>query len=147
MSIAEKQERVVAEFSGIPEWEDRYKRIIALGRDLPAMPEALKTDDKKVRGCSSTVWLHANGIGDRVEYVADSDALIVRGLIALLIQVYSGEKAEEILAAKPQFIEQLGLNAHLSPNRANGLSAMVMQIKKEALNVLMAAKRRMQTET
>jgi cysteine desulfuration protein SufE len=141
MSIAEKQQALVAEFQRIPEWEDRYKRIIDLARNLPAMPNALKTDDKKVRGCSSTVWLHSERKDDRVEYLADSDAVLVRGLVAILMQVYSGEKAEDILATPPTFIEQLGLNTNLSPNRANGLVSMVNQIKKLALDAVMAAKR------
>jgi cysteine desulfuration protein SufE len=141
MSIAEKQQALLAEFQRIPQWEDRYKRIIDLARNLPPMPDALKTDDKKVRGCSSTVWLHSERKNDRVEYLADSDAVLVRGLVAILMQVYSGEKAEDILATPPAFIEQLGLNTNLSPNRANGLVSMVNQIKKLALDAVMAAKR------
>lgn len=146
MSLNDTINAIVAEFDGLPEWEDRYKRIIALAKTLPAMPEALKTDDKKVRGCSSTVWLHADRRGDRVDYQADSDAVLVRGLVALLIRVYSGARAEEILATPPSFIERLGLNANLSPNRANGLTAMVTQIRRLALDALMAVKRERPTE-
>jgi len=144
---AEAMAAIIAEFDALPEWEDRYKRIIALAKTLPAMPETLKTDEKKVRGCSSTVWLHADRRGDRVEYQADSDAVLVRGLVALLVRVYSGARAEEILATSPTFIERLGLNAaNLSPNRANGLSAMVTQIRRLALEALMAYKKDRPTE-
>ncbi len=128
-SILEKEARLVDEFQAIPEWEERYKRIIAMARELAPMPDALKTDENKVRGCSSTVWLHADYDGARIAYAADSDAVLVRGLVALLLRVYSGHTPDEILAAPPEFIEEMGLNAHLSPNRANGLTAMVKQIK------------------
>ena len=146
MNLPAKIDAIVAEFAALPAWEDRYKRIIALAKDLPAMPDALKTDDRKVRGCSSTVWLHAEREGDRVLYHADSDAVLVRGLVALLMRVYSGERAEDILAASPTFIERIGLNANLSPNRANGLSSMVTQIRKQALDAFMAWKRDRPTE-
>jgi len=144
--LTAKTDRIVAEFSALPGWEDRYKRIIALAKDLPAMPDALKTDERKVRGCSSTVWLYAERDGDRVVFLADSDAVLVRGLVALLVQVYSGERAEDILATQPTFIERIGLNANLSPNRASGLSAMVTQIRKQALDALMEWKRSRPTE-
>ena len=146
VSLPAKIETIVAEFAALPGWEDRYKRIIALAKDLPAMPDALKTDERKVRGCSSTVWLHAERHGDRVVYLADSDAVLVRGLVALLVKVYSGERAEDILATQPTFIERIGLNANLSPNRASGLSSMVTQIRKQALDALMAWKRNRPTE-
>jgi cysteine desulfuration protein SufE len=146
MSLQQTIDEIVAEFTAIADWEERYKRIIALARDLPAMPEHLKTDERKVRGCSSTVWLHAERRGDRVEYFADSDAVLVRGLVALLLKVYSQQKAEEILATQPTFIEHIGLNQNLSPNRANGLTAMVTQIRKYALEALMAFNKERPTE-
>jgi len=146
VSLPDKIDSIVAEFAALPGWEDRYKRIIALAKDLPAMPDALKTDERKVRGCSSTVWLHAERDGGRLIYLADSDAVLVRGLVALLLRVYSGERAEEILAVAPTFIERIGLNANLSPNRANGLASMVTQIRKQALDALMAWKRERPTE-
>jgi cysteine desulfuration protein SufE len=147
VSLNDKIDRIVADFAALPEWEDRYKRIIALAKTLPPMPETLKTEERKVRGCSSTVWLHADRRGDRVEYLADSDAVLVRGLVALLVQVYSGERAEEILATPPTFIERIGLNAaNLSPNRASGLTAMVTQIRRLALDALMAVKKERPTE-
>ncbi|MBA2481073.1 MAG: SufE family protein [Planctomycetes bacterium] len=133
MSILQTQARLVAEFQAIPDWEERYKRIIAMARDLQPMPEAHKVDENKVRGCSSTVWLHADFDGERITYEADSDAVLVRGLVALLLAVYSGHTPDEVLNAPPEFIEEMGLNAHLSPNRASGLTAMVRQIQLYAM--------------
>jgi cysteine desulfuration protein SufE len=134
MSILQKQATIVAEFEALPQWEDRYKRIIKLGQALPALDEAHKRDENKVRGCSSTVWLVAEKREDgRVLYHADSDAILVRGLVSLLLEVYSGHRPEEILSAPPEFIEELGLNQKLTANRANGLAAMVKQIKTYAL--------------
>lgn len=128
MSILTDMARLVDEFQALPDWESRYKRIIALAKELRPMPEDLKTDANKVRGCSSTVWLHAELKDGNVVFLADSDAVLVRGLVALLLKVYSGHPASEILKAPPDFIEELGLNVNLSPNRANGLTAMVKQI-------------------
>lgn len=133
MSILQLQARLVAEYQALPTWEERYQKIIALGRALPPLPEEFRTDANKVRGCSSTVWLHATSEGDKVVFHADSDAAIPKGLAALLVQVYSGRTAKEILAAPPEFIEELGLNQNLSPNRANGLTAMVRQLMAYAL--------------
>ncbi len=132
-TIAEKQAALMAEFSALPDWEARYQRIIAIARDLPAMPDEWKTDGNKVRGCSSTVWLFAQLHDGHVDYSADSDAVLVRGLIALLLKVYSGHPPAEILATPASFIERMGLNANLSPNRASGLTAMVKQIMIYAL--------------
>lgn len=129
----EKQAALVAEFSALGGWEERYQRIIALARSLPPLPEEHRIDANKVRGCSSTVWLHATESGGLVTYHADSDAVLVRGLVALLLSVYSGQPPAEILAAPPTFIQELGLNQNLSPNRANGLSAMAKQIMVYAL--------------
>jgi cysteine desulfuration protein SufE len=128
MSILQTQARLVAEYQALPDWESRYQKIIALGRALPPLPEEFRTDANKVRGCSSTVWLHATHEGERIVFHADSDAAIPKGLVALLLQVYSGQPAKAILAAPPEFIEELGLNQNLSPNRANGLTAMVKQL-------------------
>lgn len=128
MSILHDMARLVDEFQAQPDWESRYKRIIDRAKRLTPMPEALKSDDNKVRGCSSTVWLHAELKDGKVVYLADSDAVLVRGLVAILLEVYSGHTPAEILAAPPEFIEEMGLNVNLSPNRANGLTAMVRQI-------------------
>ncbi len=146
MSVPEKIDRIVAEFAALPDWESRYKRIIALANLLPPMPEDLKTDSRKVRGCASDVWLHSTRTDDRLTFVADSNAIITKGLVALVVGVYSGERSEDILGTPPTFIERLGLNANLSPNRANGLVAMVTQIKKLALDALMAYKRECPTQ-
>lgn len=127
-TIAEKQAALEAEFAALPDWEARYQRIIALAKGLPPLEERHRIEGNRVRGCSSTVWLWADLADGRVTYQADSDAVLVRGLVALLIHVYSGHSPSEILAAKPAFIERLGLNQNLSPNRANGLTAMVKQI-------------------
>lgn len=133
MSILDTQARLIADFEACASWEERYQRIIAIGRQLEPLAGDHKRDENQVRGCSSTVWLHAWPEDGRVYYAADSDAVIVRGLIALLLQVYSGHRPADILAAPPEFIEELGLNQNLSANRANGLAAMVKQIKTYAL--------------
>jgi cysteine desulfuration protein SufE len=133
MSILQIQARLVAEYQALPTWEERYQKIIALGRALPSLAEDFRTEGNKVRGCSSTVWLYATHDGERIIFHADSDAAIPKGLAALLVQVYSGHTAKEILGAPPEFIEELGLNQNLSPNRANGLTAMVKQLMAYAM--------------
>jgi len=131
--ILQLQAALVERFEALPDWEERYKLIIAYGRTLASLPEAFRTEANKVRGCASTVWLAAAFDGRVVTYHADSDAILVRGLIALLLAVYSGHTPQEILDAPPAFIEELGLNTHLTTNRANGLSAMVRQLMVYAL--------------
>lgn len=133
MGILQKQMAIIGEFDQLENWEDRYKLIIKKGRALPDLPETEKTDDAKVRGCSSSVWLHADCEDGKVHYRADSDAILVRGLVAMLLDVYNDEEPAEIIKHEPLFIEELGLNQHLSSNRANGLSSMVKQIKTYAL--------------
>ncbi len=129
MTISDKQSALVERFNAIHDWEDRYREIIQLGRKLPEFPEAQRTDSNKVKGCQSQVWMHAGLEGERIVFLADSDAAIVRGLIAILIEVYSGETPDAILETPPSFIDDLGLSSHLSQNRANGLSAMIKQMK------------------
>lgn len=130
MSIKDAQAHIVEEFSGLQNWEQRYKKIIDLGKQLPDLDEKFKTDDLKVKGCQSQVWIHATLSDDkRVVFQADSDALIVRGLVALLLKVYSGATPEEILNVEPTFIAEIGLQNHLSPSRTNGLMSMIKQIK------------------
>jgi cysteine desulfuration protein SufE len=131
-SILQKQMALVDEFTADPDWQARYARIIARARSLLPLPEVHRIEANKVRGCSSTVWLAAERDGPLLRFHADSDAILVRGLVALLVEVYSGHEPREILGAEPAFIEELGLNVHLSPNRANGLGAMVRQIKANA---------------
>jgi cysteine desulfuration protein SufE len=132
-SILQVQARLVEEFEALPDWQARYKLIIDYARTLAPLPDAYRTEANQVRGCASTVWLHAHSDGRLVHYLADSDAVIVRGLIALLLHVYSEHTPQEILDAPPAFIEELGLNTQLTTNRANGLSAMVRQLMAYAL--------------
>jgi cysteine desulfuration protein SufE len=127
-SILQDMARLVDEFQALPDWETRYKKIIERAKRLVPMDEALKSDANKVRGCSSTVWLHATCHDGIVTFAADSDAVLVRGLVALLIEVYSGRTPQQILGAPADFLEDMGLSVNLSPNRANGLTAMVRQI-------------------
>ncbi len=136
IGILQHQLALVEEFQALPSWEERYALIIQRAKRLAPMPDALKTDDRKVRGCSSSVWLHAELRDGAVHYQADSDAVLVRGLVALLVEVYSGRTPREILSAPPAFIEELGLNQHLSPNRANGLTAMAQAIQDHARKAL-----------
>lgn len=133
MNILMKQAEILEEFDAFPDWEERYARIIAIGRALAPLADEHKIDENKVRGCSSTVWLHASCNDGVITYEADSDAMIVRGLVALVVRVYSGHSPAEVLGAPADFIEELGLNQNLSSNRANGLAAMVKQIKTYAL--------------
>lgn len=126
------QDAIVDEFGFFGDWTERYQYLIDLGRKLPPFPEEWKTDAHKVLGCQSQVWLVPSGDANRLEFAATSDSSIVTGLIALLLRVYSGRPAEEILATQPRFIEALGLQRHLSATRANGLAAMLATIKQHA---------------
>lgn len=128
-TIAERQSAIVAELQACASWQDRYKRIIQLGRDLPAFPEEHRTDDNKVKGCQSQVWVHARLDGDKVLIVGDSDAAIVKGLLAIVLRVFSDASPAEIVAAPVTFLDELGMNENLSQTRANGLAAMLKQIK------------------
>lgn len=132
-SIQEKQDSITARFNAIEDWESRYREIIALGKQLPAMPEDLHTEANKVKGCQSQVWLSPRVEEGRIYFHADSDASIVRGLVALLVEVYNGHSPDEILAADETFLDRIGLIEHLSQTRSNGLSAMIKQIKYYAL--------------
>lgn len=133
-SILQKQARLVEEFDALADWEARYQRIIARARALAPLPEADRTEANRVRGCSSQVWLSARLDAGRLRLLADSDAVLVKGLVALLLEVYDGHEPREILNAGPaEFLADMGLQEHLTPNRANGLSAMVKQIQAYAL--------------
>lgn len=125
----DKQSRLIEEFKNLGGWEDRYRLIISKGKALDALPENEKSEDLKVKGCQSQVWLKAQLSDDgRVHFRADSDAMIVKGLVAIVLDVYSGLTPAEILATPPQFVKELGLDSHLSPSRANGLNSMIKQI-------------------
>jgi cysteine desulfuration protein SufE len=130
------QEEIVDSFRLFPEWLDRYQYLIDLGRKLPPLAAEEKTDDKLLAGCQSRVWLYLEGDAERITIRANSDAAIVSGLIALLIQVYSGCSARQIVETEPHFIHEIGLADHLSPTRANGLHAMLNAIKSHAQGLL-----------
>ncbi len=132
-SINELQDEVIAEFSDFDDWMDRYQMLIDLGNDLDALSDKYKTEQNLIDGCQSRVWLQCDDVDGRLVFTADSDALIVKGIIALLIQVLSGHTPREILDADLYFIDKIGLREHLSPTRSNGLLAMVKQIKAYAL--------------
>lgn len=133
MTINEAQDEVIEEFSGFTDWMDRYQMLIDLGNDLEPLDERYKTEQNLIDGCQSRVWLQADYDGSVITFTAESDALIVKGIIALLIQVLSGHTPKEILDADLYFIERIGLKDHLSPTRSNGLLAMVKQIRMYAL--------------
>lgn len=134
MTIDEKQQEIIDEFSDIEDWMDRYGYIIDLGNSLPAIDESLKTPDRIIEGCQSRVWLDAtldeNG---RVHFTADSDAIIVKGIISMLISVLNDHTPDEILNADLKFIDAIGLSENLSPTRSNGLLAMLKQMRAYAL--------------
>jgi cysteine desulfuration protein SufE len=132
-SINQIQDAIIEEFSFFGDWLEKYEYIIELGKDLPLIDEQFKTEDYLVRGCQSKVWLHANLEDGKVVFKADSDAVITKGIIALLIRVLSGHSPQEILDADLYFLDKIGLKEHLSPTRANGLVSMLKQMKLYAL--------------
>ncbi len=133
MTINEMQDEVIAEFSDFDDWMDRYQLLIDLGNEQPPLDEKYKTDQNLIEGCQSRVWLQADEEDGKVIFQAESDALIVKGIIALLIKVLSGHTPDEILEADLYFIPRIGLQEHLSPTRSNGLLAMVKQMRMYAL--------------
>ncbi len=133
MSIDEKQQEIIDEFSDIEDWMDRYGYIIDLGNQLPEIDEGLKTPDRLIEGCQSRVWLNAELTDGKIHFTADSDAIIVKGIISLLISVLNDHTPDEILNADLRFIDEIGLSEHLSPTRSNGLVAMVKQMRLYAM--------------
>ena len=133
MSINEIQDQIIEEFSELDDWMDKYQLLIDLGSEQEPLPEEYKTDSNLIEGCQSRVWLQANEVDGRLIFQAESDALIVKGIVSLLVQVLSGHTAEEIVDADLYFIEEIGLKEHLSPTRSNGLVAMVKQMRLYAL--------------
>jgi cysteine desulfuration protein SufE len=133
MSIKEKEAEIVEEFAMFEDWDGKYEYLIDLGKDLPAIADAYKTDDYKIKGCQSQVWLHASSENGKVRFTADSDAIITKGIIALLVRVFDNESPEEIINADLQFINEIGLSQHLSPTRSNGLLSMIKQMKMFAI--------------
>lgn len=131
-TIAEIEDEIRDEFALFDDWEDRYNYLIDLGKDLPLIDPNLKTDDRLIKGCQSRVWLHAEPRDGGVLYTADSDAIITKGLIALMVRVLSGQKPEDIVRAQLSFIDDIHLREHLSPTRSNGLVSMINQMKSYA---------------
>lgn len=132
-TIEERQREVIEEFSLFEDWTQRYEHMIDLGKSLPLISPDFKTEDNIIKGCQSKVWVHAELEGDQLVFTADSDALITKGIIAILIRVFSGQQPQDILDADTDFINQIGLKEHLSPTRANGLVSMIKQIKMYAV--------------
>ncbi|MDC8000985.1 SufE family protein [Aequorivita todarodis] len=133
MTIEAIQEELIDEFSMFEDWMQRYEYMIELGKSLPLIDENLKTDDKLIKGCQSKVWLHSEMKDGKIIFTADSDAIITKGIIAVLVRVFSNQKPQAILDANTDFIDEIGLKEHLSPTRANGLVSMIKQMKMYAL--------------
>ncbi|MCB0486803.1 MAG: SufE family protein [Flavobacteriaceae bacterium] len=133
MTIKEIQNEIVDEFSMFDDWMQRYEYIIELGKSLPLIDEKFKTDENIIKGCQSKVWLQGEENDGKIMFTADSDAILTKGIIAILIRVFSNQKPSAILEAKTDFIDEIGLKEHLSPTRANGLVSMIKQIKMYAL--------------
>ena len=132
MSLEESKQSIIDDFSMFDEWLDKYEYIIELGKKLDSFPENKKTDDRLIKGCQSRVWLDWEVKNGKLYFTADSDAIITKGIISLLISVYSGRSAEDIAGDDFSFLEKLGLKENLSPTRANGLESMVETIKRAA---------------
>lgn len=133
MKIQEIQEEIRDEFSMFDDWEERYQYVIDLGNSLPLIDEQFKTEENIIKGCQSKVWLHGEQKDGNVVFTADSDAILTKGIIAILIRVFSNQRPEDILESDTAFIDDIGLKEHLSPTRANGLVSMIKQIKMYAL--------------
>lgn len=133
MSIAEKQAQVLEELALFPDWTERYEYVIGMGKKLPPMPATAKNPEHLIKGCQSQVWLDASYAGGQVHYVADSDSLITKGMIALFVRVLDGQTPDAILTADMGFIDRTGLKQHLAPTRANALNLMATQMKQRAL--------------
>jgi cysteine desulfuration protein SufE len=140
MSIEEKQRAIIDEFSMFDDWMEKYEYIIDLGKELPQLSENQKDDTQIIEGCQSRVWLKSEYVNDSMSFLADSDAIITKGIIALLIRVLNNESPENIASADLFFIDKIGLKDHLSPTRANGLVSMVKRMKLDAIKLVNSAK-------
>jgi cysteine desulfuration protein SufE len=129
MTLKEVQEELIDEFALFDDWMDKYEHLISLGKELPIIDPSLKTADRLIKGCQSKVWLHGELKNDVVNFTADSDAIITKGIAAVLVRAFSGQKPNEIATASMQFIDEIGLKEHLSPTRANGLVSMIKEMK------------------
>jgi len=136
LTIQEKQEEIVSEFEVFDDWMEKYEYLIDLGKDLPLIQEELKTEERLIEGCQSRVWLNADFNDGKMQFSADSEAIITKGIIALLIRVLNDEHPETILKTDLKFISDIGLQEHLSPSRANGLNGMIKKMKMEALKYI-----------
>ena len=133
MKIEEIENEIVEEFEMFDDWMQKYEHIIDLGKSLPMIEEKYKTEDKIIKGCQSRVWLHSELINGKVVFTADSDAIITKGMVALMIRVLSDHTPDEIINAKLEFVDRIGLTKHLSPTRSNGLVSMIKQMKLDAI--------------
>lgn len=133
MTIEEVQNEIIDEFSMFEDWEERYQYMIDLGKSLPLIEDQFKTEDNIIKGCQSKVWVHADMHDNKVNFTADSDAIITKGIIAILIRAFSNQHPNAIIEANTDFIDKIGLKEHLSPTRANGLVSMIKQIKLYAI--------------
>jgi cysteine desulfuration protein SufE len=133
MTITEIQDEIIDEFAMFDDWQERYQYMIDLGKTLPLINPEYKTEDNIITGCQSKVWVHAKMNNDKVEFTADSDAIITKGIIAILIRVFSNQHPKDIIEGNTEFIDKIGLKEHLSPTRANGLVSMIKKIKMYAL--------------
>ncbi|SFN43923.1 cysteine desulfuration protein SufE [Bizionia echini] len=133
MQIEDIQNEIIDEFSMFEDWEERYQYMIDLGKDLPLIDAQYKTENNLIKGCQSKVWVHADLVDNKIIFTADSDAIITKGIIAILIRAFSNQEPQDIIAANTEFIDKIGLKDHLSPTRANGLVSMVKQLKMYAI--------------
>lgn len=133
MTIEESEQEIIEEFELFDDWMQKYEHLIELGKSLPLINPEYKTEDKLIKGCQSQVWLHSEFQNGNVIYTADSDAIITKGMVALMIRVLSGHTPDEIINAKLNFVDAIGFKQHLSPTRSNGLVSMIKQIKMDAL--------------
>ncbi|MEI6487392.1 MAG: SufE family protein [Bacteroidota bacterium] len=133
MSIIEKENEIIEEFAMFDDWSDKYEYLIDLGKSLPKLDDMNKTDDKLIKGCQSKVWMHSELVDGKVIYTADSDAIITKGMVALMVRVLSNQSPDEVIDSKLDFVEKIGLTKHLSPTRSNGLLSMIKQMKLDAL--------------
>ena len=133
MTIKEIQEEIIDEFSMFDDWMERYEYIIELGKTLPLISDSHKLEENLIKGCQSKVWIHADSEGDKLLFTADSDAILTKGIVALVLRVFTNQEPKDILNADTEFINEIGLKEHLSPTRANGLVSMIKKIKLYAL--------------
>ena len=133
MTIKETEQEIIEEFEMFDDWMQKYEHLIELGKSLPMIDEKYKTEDRLIKGCQSRVWMHSEFKNGKVIFTADSDAIITKGMVALMIRVLSNHTHDEIIEAKLDFVEKIGLTQHLSPTRSNGLVSMIKQMKMDAL--------------